>query len=168
MEKAERLVAGLSGNAASRIKLLNGDITQPLFGLSDDVIQELNGKVDLFYHIAALVKFDEELRDELVDVNYGGTENALELAKLFKVKQFIYISTAYTVGKRSHGVESLYPIDANVHNPYEESKVKSEHLAFSYSDCMDVSHIPSFNYCGDSEHRRSRFRVHALRFYAGT
>ena len=101
MDKAERLVASLSGNAADRIKLYNGDITQPLFGLSDDVIQDLTGKVDLFYHIAALVKFDEELREELFAVNYGGTKNALELAKLFKVKQFIYISTAYTVGKRA-------------------------------------------------------------------
>ena len=44
MEKAERLVANLSGNADSRIKLLNGDITQPFFGLSDDIVQELNGK----------------------------------------------------------------------------------------------------------------------------
>lgn len=151
MEKAERLVAGLTGNAANRIQLLNGDITQPLFGLSDNVIQELKGKVDLFYHIAALVKFDEELREELFAVNYGGTENALELAKLFKVKQFIYISTAYTVGKRTNGVESLYPIDANVHNPYEESKVKSEHLVLSYSDCMDVSIFRPSIIVGDSE-----------------
>jgi nucleoside-diphosphate-sugar epimerase len=151
IEKAERLVAGLSGNATDRIKLLNGDITQPLFGFSNDIIQELKGKVDLFYHIAALVKFDEELREEIFAVNYNGTENALELAKLFEVKQFFYISTAYTVGKRAHGVESLYPVDSNVHNPYEESKVKSEHLALSYSDFMDVSIFRPSIIVGDSE-----------------
>jgi len=151
MQKAELLVANLSGNAATRIKLLKGDITQPLCGLSDDVIQEMKGKVDIFYHIAALVKFDEELREEIFAVNYRGTENALELAKLFNVKQFFYISTAYTVGKRENGIEELYPIDANVHNPYEESKVKSEHLALSYTKYMDVSIFRPSIIVGDSE-----------------
>ncbi|MER2089339.1 MAG: SDR family oxidoreductase [Sporosarcina sp.] len=151
MEKAEKLVAGLSGNAADRIKLLTGDITQPLCGLSDDAIQDLKGNVDLFYHIAALVKFDEELRDEIFKVNYDGTENALELAKAFGVERFFYISTAYTVGKRTHGVEALYPIDKDVHNPYEESKVKSEHLALSYSEHMDISIFRPSIIVGDSE-----------------
>ena len=41
----------------------------------------LKGKVNIFYHIAALVKFDLDLRDELFAVNYDGTKNALELAK---------------------------------------------------------------------------------------
>ena len=81
MDKAERLVTSLSGNAADRIKLLNGDITQPLLGLSDNVIQDLTGKVDLFYHIAALVKFDEELREELFAVNYGGTRKRAGTSK---------------------------------------------------------------------------------------
>jgi nucleoside-diphosphate-sugar epimerase len=151
MEKAEKLVAGLSGNAANRIKLLRGNITEPLCGLSNDAIQDLKGNVDLFYHIAALVKFDEELREEIFAVNYNGTKNALELAKIFEVKQFLYISTAYTVGKRAHGVESLYPIDADIHNPYEESKVKSEHLALSYSNTMDVSIFRPSIIVGDSE-----------------
>ncbi len=151
MEKAKKLVNSLSGDAANRIRLVYGDITQPFCGLTNEVIDELKEKVDIFYHLAALVKFDEELREELFTVNYGGTEHALELAKMLQVKQFFYISTAYTVGKRTHGVEELYPIDSNVHNPYEESKVKAEHLAISYSDHMDVSIFRPSIIVGDSE-----------------
>lgn len=151
IKKAERLIAGLSGDVENRVRLLHGDITKPLCGLDDTDIQALSGNVDIFYHLAALVKFDEELRDELFAINYSGTEHALELAKLLQAKQFLYISTAYTVGKRAHGVEELYPIDANVHNPYEESKVKSEHLALSYADHMDVSILRPSIIVGDSE-----------------
>ncbi|MBE1555888.1 SDR family oxidoreductase [Sporosarcina limicola] len=151
MDKAERLIENLAGDAKKRIRLLQGDITEPFCGLKDGDINELTGKVELFYHIAALVKFDEELREELFAINHGGTEHALELAKTLQVKQFLYISTAYTVGKREQGVESLYPIDSDIHNPYEESKVHSEHLVLSYSDQMDVSILRPSIIVGDSE-----------------
>ena len=77
MKKAEQLVASLPGDATSRIRLLRGDITKPNCGIDSDQIKTLTGKVDLFYHLAALVKFDEELRDELFSINYDGTKHAL-------------------------------------------------------------------------------------------
>lgn len=138
-EKAQRLVERLPEDAKDRVHLINGNITKPNCGLTADEINTLTGKVKIFYHLAALVKFDEALREELFSVNYDGTLNALELAKTIAVKKFFYISTAYTIGKHEHGIEKLYPIEADGHNPYEESKVKSEHLAFSYKDDMDVS-----------------------------
>lgn len=151
IKKAKQLVAELPEGADKRIHILSGDITKKNCGLNDKEIQELTGKVQLFYHLAALVKFDEELRDELFSINYDGTQNALGLAKLLSVQKFFYISTAYTVGKHDHGVEELYPIDATGHNPYEESKVKSEHLVFSYSTDMDVSIFRPSIIVGDSE-----------------
>ncbi|MHA6260262.1 SDR family oxidoreductase [Sporosarcina sp. CAU 1771] len=149
IEKGERLVSELPNG--DRIRLLQGDITKPLCGLDANEIEELTAQVDLFYHLAALVKFDEELREELFSINFEGTRHALELAKLLQAKKFFYISTAYTVGKRDSGVEELYPMDSNIHNPYEESKVDSEHLAFSYSDVMDVSIFRPSIIVGDSE-----------------
>lgn len=151
MEKAEKLIASLPNDAPSRIRLLRGDITQPNCGLSTFEIDELTGKVDLFYHLAALVKFDEELRDELFAINYDGTKHALELAKQLATSKFFYISTAYTVGKHDYGIEKLYPLDAAGHNPYEDSKVKSEHLVFSYSDDFHVSIFRPSIIVGDSE-----------------
>ena len=151
MVKGQHLVGSLGTEANDRITLVRGDITEPLCGLTDDLITELNGKVELFYHVAALVKFDKELRNELFTVNYDGTKHALELAVKWHTKRFIYVSTAYTIGTREHGVEALYPIDDNVHNPYEESKVKSEHLVFSYANQLDVSIFRPSIIIGDSK-----------------
>ena len=151
MAKGTQLVTSLGQEAKSRITLVKGDITAPFCGLADDMIAELNGKVELFYHVAALVKFDEELRDELFTVNHDGTKHALELASSWRAKKFIYVSTAYTIGTREQGIEELYPIDANVHNPYEESKVKSEHLVFSYANQLDVSIFRPSIIVGDSK-----------------
>ncbi len=151
MEKAERLVTKLSGDAPNRIKLIQGDITKPNFGLDAELIEQLKENVDIFYHLAALVKFDEELREELFLINYEGTKHALELAKLLAVSKFYYISTAYTIGKNDYGLENLYPIDIKGNNPYEESKIKSEHLAFTYSKDFDVSIFRPSIIVGDSD-----------------
>ncbi|MFS0576993.1 SDR family oxidoreductase [Sporosarcina sp. 179-K 3D1 HS] len=151
MEKAERLLDTLPVGAEQRVTLVRGDITDPLCGMDSSIVNELQGTVDLFYHIAALVKFDEELRDDLFRINYDGTRHAVDLAKQLGVKRFHYISTAYTIGKRTRGIEQLYPVDSNVHNPYEESKVKAEHLVFSHSGPMEVSIFRPSIIVGDSE-----------------
>jgi nucleoside-diphosphate-sugar epimerase len=151
MARGTRMVTSLGQEADRRITLLKGDITKPFCGLADEMITELNGKIELFYHVAALVKFDEDLREELFAVNYEGTKHALELATNWHAKKFIYVSTAYTIGTREQGIEELYPIDDNVHNPYEESKVKSEHLVFSYANQLDVSIFRPSIIVGDSK-----------------
>ncbi len=150
MKKAEKLVDHLPSGAENRIKLFHGDITLPNCGLSSADLDELSGQVELFYHLAALVKFDEDLRDELFAINYGGTQHALELAKKLAVSKFIYVSTAYTMGKHAYGIEELYPPEVCGHNPYEDSKIKSEHLAFSYKDDFDVSIFRPSIIVGDS------------------
>ncbi|WP_173917377.1 SDR family NAD(P)-dependent oxidoreductase [Halobacillus sp. Marseille-Q1614] len=149
--KARQLVESFSEENQKRIHILEGDITSPNCGITEETFNQLKGKIDCFYHSAALVKFDVELSDELFEINYTGTLNTLELAKELAVKKFFYISTAYTVGKKSHGVEELYPLDAEYHNPYEASKVKSEHLVFSYGNQMDVSIFRPAIIVGDSK-----------------
>ncbi|MFC7322746.1 SDR family oxidoreductase [Halobacillus campisalis] len=151
LKKAELLVNSFSRENQQRIHLIEGDITKPHCGLSDHTFNELKGRISCFYHSAALVKFDVELSDELFAINFEGTKNTLELAKQLEVKKFFYISTAYTVGKRNKGVEQLYSLEAEYHNPYEASKVQSEHLAFSYSDDMDVSIFRPSIIVGDSK-----------------
>nr|WP_064093099.1 SDR family oxidoreductase [Rossellomorea aquimaris] len=151
VEKAESLRDSFLLEEQKRIHIFQGDITRPKAGLSEDDIEWLTGKIDAVYHLAALVKFDLDLRDELFAANYDGTKHTLELATRLAVKTFYYVSTAYTVGKLTHGVEELYPTDGEFHNPYEESKVKSEHLVFSYRDKMNVSIFRPAIIVGDSK-----------------
>ncbi|MDX8343154.1 SDR family oxidoreductase [Rossellomorea sp. YZS02] len=149
--KAERLRDSFPEKDQRRIHIFQGDITVPHAGLSMDDLEWLKDKIDAVYHLAALVKFDQDLRDELFAANYDGTKHILELAARLQVKKFYYVSTAYTVGKLSEGVEELYPQDGRFNNPYEESKVKSEHLVFSYRDKMDVSIFRPAIIVGDSK-----------------
>ncbi|KGA95545.1 hypothetical protein AJ85_10100 [Alkalihalobacillus alcalophilus ATCC 27647 = CGMCC 1.3604] len=151
VQKGERILSQFTKEQQERIHLLQGDITLPACGLSNEALEQLTDKVDTFYHLAALVKFDLDLRDELFAANYDGTKNSLELAAQLGVKKFLYVSTAYTVGKRSVAVEELYDPEVDYHNPYEESKVKSEHLVFSYAAQMDVSILRPSIIVGDSK-----------------
>ncbi|BCB05734.1 SDR family oxidoreductase [Bacillus sp. KH172YL63] len=151
VEKAERLRDSFEADEQSRIHIFQGDITIPNAGLSHDDQEWLTDRIDAFYHLAALVKFDQDLRDELFAANYDGTKHILALAERLNVKKFYYVSTAYTVGKLTQGVEELYPVDGEFNNPYEESKVKSEHLVFSYRDKMDVSIFRPAIIVGDSK-----------------
>ncbi|MBS4179344.1 SDR family oxidoreductase [Lederbergia citrea] len=151
IDKAKRLIDTFPPNEKNRIHLLKGDITQPFCGLTEYEIESLTGKIHIFYHLAALVKFDLDLYEEIFAVNYDGTYNALELANSMNTEKFFYVSTAYTVGKMQYGIEELYSPDCEYHNPYEESKVKSEHLAFSYANEMDISIFRPSIIVGDSE-----------------
>ncbi|MFK4998358.1 SDR family oxidoreductase [Bacillus sp. N9] len=151
LERAQNVTENFPIEFQNRIHLLQGDITQPSCGLAESQIQSLQNKIHVFYHLAALVKFDLELRDEIFSVNYEGTKNALELGKAILAEKFFYISTAYTVGKKAEGKEQLYSIDDEYNNPYEESKAKSEHLAFSYANEMDVSIFRPSIIVGDSK-----------------
>ncbi|TMU84284.1 SDR family oxidoreductase [Bacillus sp. BHET2] len=151
VEKAERLRDSFFVDEQKRIHIFQGDIILPNAGLTKDDREWLTGKIDAVYHLAALVKFDQDLRDELFAANYDGTKHILELATRLQVKKFYYVSTAYTVGKLPKGVEELYPTDGEFHNPYEESKVKSEHLVASYRNQMDVSIFRPAIIVGDSK-----------------
>lgn len=151
MSKGEELVQTFPEEQQKRITLLRGDITAPEFGLTSSTLSMLQNQIQTFYHLAAVVKFDEHLRDEIFSANYDGTKNTLKVAHQLRAKRFVYVSTAYTVGKREKGIEQLYPIDDDVHNPYEESKVQSEHLVFDYKEDMEVIIFRPAIIVGDSK-----------------
>lgn len=117
----------ISEDNKDRLHFIKGDITLKNFGVDDNTISRLPA-IDYFYHLAALVKFDEDLRDDLFRINYEGTQHALAFAEKINTKHFLYVSTAYTVGVHEDAKEVLHDINVKTNNPYEESKVKAEHL----------------------------------------
>ncbi|KPB03142.1 SDR family oxidoreductase [Bacillus sp. CHD6a] len=151
MKKATALKEDLPVSLQERVTILNGDIGKPEFGISSDQFAAITNKIDIFYHLAALVKFDHHLRDTLMEMNYHGTKNALEVAVTIGVKKFIHVSTAYTVGVSNLGQEKLYNLQQNFNNPYEESKALAEHEVMRYQDKMDVSIFRPAIIVGDSK-----------------
>lgn len=120
--KKNKLIAQLPDASLHFVK---GDITEEHCGV--DLTAYNLPEMDYFYHLAALVKFDEELRQQLFEINLEGTRHALALAVSLHTKHFLYVSTAYTVGQHEYAKEELHPLSRPVNNPYEESKLQAEH-----------------------------------------
>lgn len=107
---------------------VEGDIHLELCGLSAEDISVLKGKVSKIVHSAALVKFNESLREKTFHTNYDGTKHAIELAKTLDSSEFHYISTADVAGGVDNFGEEDIGLKENARNPYEESKQAAEGL----------------------------------------
>lgn len=87
---------------------VKGDITKPLFGLSDDDIELLSSKVSLIFHSAATVKFVEPLK-LAVENNVVSVQNLIDLAsRLQKLETLVHVSTAYSNCDRKQVDEIFY------------------------------------------------------------
>ncbi|UCZ52744.1 SDR family oxidoreductase [Bacillus shivajii] len=139
IKKAEALLARLESHEKDFLHIVEGDLSLEGAGVAENDLTRLIGKIDVFYHSAAYLSFDENEREKLFHINVGGTKNVLELAEALQVKKFIHVSTAYTLGNRNNGVEALYPLEETTFlNAYEESKCTAEHTVMSYQDVFDV------------------------------
>ncbi len=88
----ERTTRPATGDEASRIRVVTGDLAQPLLGLDDDAFQALADAIDAIAHVGAnvhgLLPYGI-----LAEANVHGTGQLLKLALTRKMKYFHYIST---------------------------------------------------------------------------
>ncbi|QUE85311.1 SDR family oxidoreductase [Exiguobacterium alkaliphilum] len=146
----EKVTHVFTSKEREAIEVLAGDLTAPLLGADETFIERNHGKVDLVLHMAALVKFDEELRDELFETNLTGTKQVLGLTKALGCRRFFHVSTAYTLGAKEIGHETLYT-DQTFHNPYEESKAHAEQAVWAMRHELEVSIFRPAIIVGDSK-----------------
>ncbi|XP_026745123.1 LOW QUALITY PROTEIN: fatty acyl-CoA reductase 1-like, partial [Trichoplusia ni] len=101
--------------AIKKVRLINGDITEPELGISDADKKELQERCNVIFHSAACVRFDQKLKDAVFNLNTTGTLRMLTLAESMKNLQvFVHLSTAYCRCDLEMLEEKLYPA---VHNP---------------------------------------------------
>jgi nucleoside-diphosphate-sugar epimerase len=105
---------------ADRIRLIEGDITQP--GLAPDMPD-----VTEIYHLAAIYDLSVK-RDVGVRVNVEGTRNVLEFARQCTALERVhYISTCYVSGRhRGLFLEDQLQTGQSFNNYYEETKNLAE------------------------------------------
>ncbi|WP_096200578.1 SDR family oxidoreductase [Bacillus sp. FJAT-45350] len=139
LKKSRELLDKIPVHLHSKIEIIEGNLSSNTLGMSVEDHARLHGKIDVFYHIAALLSFDFKKSEELYQSNQIGTKHTLEFAKSIGVKSYYYISTAYTLGKKDRADEILHPIDQEFNNSYEETKCKAEYLVMSYSESMKVA-----------------------------
>nr|CAD7460311.1 unnamed protein product [Timema tahoe] len=92
-----------------RVVALSGDCALPGLGLSETDRLKLVDQVNIVFHGAATVRFDERI-DVAIGINASGTKNMLELARnMIGLKAFIHVSTAYAHCTLSRIEEKFYP-----------------------------------------------------------
>ncbi|KAJ0175829.1 hypothetical protein K1T71_008988 [Dendrolimus kikuchii] len=114
-----------------KIVPIQGDITLPDLGMKSEDEELLINEVSVVIHSAAIVKFNDILRNALLS-NVEGTRKILELSKRMKaIEVFVYISTAYSHTDQKILEEKMYL------NTIELSKAKNyaeEHYITGGSD----------------------------------
>ncbi|MBX3443221.1 MAG: SDR family oxidoreductase [Planctomyces sp.] len=130
IEAAMRCWEQLEGRSFERPVVLEGDITQPDFGLTPDQTKWAAENVDSMLHNAASLSFVSTGRHaEPWKSNVDGTKNVLDFCAQANVKTFFQVSTAYVCGKRGGVIyENELRKGQEFANPYEESKVEAEEL----------------------------------------
>ncbi len=122
---------------------VQGDITKPSFGLSDEEYMKLAGEVNTVVHLAANLNALASL-DQLWAVNVEGTRNVLTFATLGLPKVVHHASTLaiFACSDMEPGalsvLDSLNP-DSKVQGGYPQSKLAAEMLAEAYG-----AHIARF------------------------
>ncbi|CAH0602073.1 unnamed protein product [Chrysodeixis includens] len=96
-----------------KIVPVTGFVSEPRLGLSERDWVTITNEVDIIFHTAATVRFDEPLK-VAAKINVGGTMNAVEVAKCCtKLKQFIHVSTAFSQATKERigkvVTEQFYP-----------------------------------------------------------
>jgi NAD(P)-dependent dehydrogenase (short-subunit alcohol dehydrogenase family) len=117
--------------AVERIKPVIGDLAKPRLGISDETLAELHGKVDHFFHLAAVYDMtaDEE-RNRVANVE--GTRHAVGLANSLEVGCFHHASSIAVAGMYE-GLfrEDMFDEGQKLEHPYHLTKFESEKIARS-------------------------------------
>lgn len=96
-------------NFREKVIGVSGDFDEDGLGLSEESRKLLTEKVNIVYHAAATVRFDEKLK-KAVQINIKGTEEVIKLAKECKnLYVLTHISTAYSNCIHKTIKEEFYP-----------------------------------------------------------
>ena len=117
------------GVDASRAVPLRGDITQPMLGLSPRAVQDLQGRVEHVFHLAAVYDLEADAQSQL-QANVGGTRNAVELANAIGAGRFHHVSSIAAAGLYE-GVfrEDMFEEAEGLDHPYFATKHEAEKVA---------------------------------------
>ena len=105
-----------------------GDVAQPDLGLSKSAIKALAGRIDHFFHLAAVYDLKADAETQVI-ANVEGTRNAVALANDLKVGCFQHASSIAAAGLYE-GVfrEDMFDEAENLEHPYFSTKHESEKI----------------------------------------
>lgn len=121
-------------------KLIKGDVRD--FNLLERIIRD----VDVVFHLAAQIHVDRSYVEPRLtyEINVMGTQNVLEVARIYDVKKLIHTSTSEVYGSAQYvPIDEKHPLDAP--HPYGASKIAADRMCNAYVQTygMNIS-IPRF------------------------
>ncbi|MGZ4174484.1 MAG: SDR family oxidoreductase, partial [Solirubrobacteraceae bacterium] len=114
---------------SQRIKPVIGDLSRPRLGVSDEQLEELGGKVEHFFHLAAV--YDMTADEEANRVaNVEGTRHAVELANAVQAGIFHHTSSIAAAGQfKGLFREDMFDEGQKLDHPYHRTKFEAEKIA---------------------------------------
>ena len=112
-----------------RIKPVTGDLAAPALGVSKKWIAENAGRVDHFFHLAAIYDMtaDEE-RNRVANVE--GTRHAVQLANALRAGCLHHVSSVAAAGLyEGEFTEQMFDEGQPLDHPYHRTKFESEKIA---------------------------------------
>ncbi len=130
-EKKLDAIAAKMGWDRKRVIAVNGDLSKEKLGLSAAQIKALLGKVQHFFHLAAIYDLAADAQSQKV-ANVEGTRHAIELATAIKAGCFHHTSSIAAAGLYP-GVfrEDMFDEAEGLNDPYFRTKHDSEGLVRS-------------------------------------
>ena len=125
-EKKLEAIAAKMGWDRKRIVPVPGDLSKPKLGLSAAQVKALSGKVQHFFHLAAIYDLSADAASQQV-ANIDGTRHAIELAAAIKAGCFHHTSSIAAAGLYP-GVfrEDMFEEAEGLKDPYLRTKHESE------------------------------------------
>jgi thioester reductase-like protein len=160
-ERIERVLAELYPETdikplLDRLRIVQGDISRPQFGLAAAEYKHLAQRTTHIIHCAAAVRFDLPA-EEARGINVAGARHVLDLARDCRaLARLDYVGTAYVAGTRRGTIlEDDLNLGQDFNNTYEQTKMESEQLMRQAMDGLPISvHRPSI-VVGDSRTGRT-------------
>ena len=106
-----------------------GDLVKPLLGMSKSDLKKLTGKIEHFFHLAAVYDLKADAERQIA-INVAGTKNAVALANEIEAGIFQHVSSIAAAGMYE-GVfrEDMFEEAEGLDHPYFATKHESEKLA---------------------------------------
>jgi fatty acyl-CoA reductase len=110
-------------NQLQKVRVIKGDVTEDDLGLCGSDCKRVTENVDVVFHCAANVRFDQQLKDA-VNFNTRGTLRMLQLATEMKnLKAFVHVSTSYCQCNEDVVEERAYMAPQNPYGILEMTKL---------------------------------------------
>jgi NAD(P)-dependent dehydrogenase (short-subunit alcohol dehydrogenase family) len=116
------------------VHFVRGNITQPQLGMSDEDVDRLRGKIDHFFHLAAI--YDMRASEQTnIEANVGGTRHMLALAKDLQARR-LHLTSSVAIAGNYEGFfrEDMFDEGQYLPTPYHRTKWESERLVRTESE----------------------------------